>query len=93
MPILMNKDKKTAVRVILGKMGQGTESGGTGYKKEKEIEGPSSDTKTAKDGTMQKFLTAVEAKDTGSMAAALEAFFSLCDGDEEDVAETGEYGE
>lgn len=89
MPMLMHKDKKNAIRGIISRMSDGTESGGSGYKKEKEEEGPATDASTAKSGAMQKFLSAVESKDTKSMAGALETFFTLCQDDSE--SETEEY--
>ena len=81
MPILMNKDKKTAISVILGKMGDGSESGGTGYRKEGEEQGPRSDSSTAKSGAVQKLMNSIEHRDPEGMRSALETFIELCIGD------------
>lgn len=83
MPILMNKDKKRAITIIMDKMSGGSESGGTGYDKHEGPEEIRSDSSTAKAGAVSKLLSAIEHRDPEGMRSALETFIECCRGDDD----------
>lgn len=95
MPLPTMTEKKRAITVIMQKMkgGAGTENGGTGYEKKGEEGGdkPRSDSSVAKSGAMQRFLSAVESKNPDDMASALETFYELCSGEDEETETPEEY--
>lgn len=74
----LDREKKRAITVIMERIGAGSESGGTGYKKTGETEETRSDTSAAKSGAMHRFLTAVKDENPDEMASALETFYELC---------------
>lgn len=82
MPILMNRDKKNAVSVILGKMSGGTESGGTGYGPPEPKDTAKEDKSAAKRAAVDSLFSALERKDSSAGVSALETFIDLCSGED-----------
>lgn len=81
----LERNRKSAVKIILGRMSDGTESGGSGYGR---VEGGEEDymkreTGTAKKAAVQRLMTSIEHRDIEGIQLALETFMGLCDGDGE----------